>query len=540
MFSFYCSSRSEWEKHAWGNLLDGYEQSNRFSVHTEDEYDPFIVFSADEFVELSSLSIVLREKYENKILPVKVLTSFDKVKWSELSNYELVEETSTLVFKDVGTAKFIKIVKEGYGCLYFSAVNFFCHKNYLEYNATRLNNIEKENFVLSYTPFYGLGGQLAVLATAIGQALVSQYKRCFWTWRDYQSGLVMFPPELPKNSYVEQVLQQSVSSAVFANFTLNKERQKSSRSVSGWLPSRNVDIANSPVAIISRNDINQFILRGESKYQCMRRLYSKILPSSYVQKLVVEQANLIQSKGIDFSMALGIQVRHGNGERYKQGNTWGVKPPPKAVLISAVDGAIQNAKSPLDSIIIASDCFAVRDVLQNKYGRKYKIHFLSENIQNIGGGGNPQDFRFDMGVERIEVDMEQDDKQAFAEIITLSKCNSICGGKSFFFDAVIGFGNADENQITRIDNRDRYVELAEHIVPLGEAEGNEIASFVIDLFRRNDVLLDGIFICLEKAEDMVIKLSFFDELLFEGNQRELVKSLAKKAIKEKLVDCRYY
>ncbi|MBL4941080.1 MAG: hypothetical protein JKY81_05385 [Colwellia sp.] len=538
LFSFYTSSKSHWEKHATGHPLDGYQLGNRFSFHTEDEYDPFITLSCDEYIDLSSFEIVLRDKYENKILPLKVYVSFNKIEWSEIFSTEYNEDNATLTYKNLKGVKYLKITKEGYTCLYLSSVNFYSDCKYIERNASRLNNIEKNNNIISYTPFYGLGGQLAVLATTIGQALNSRFKHCFWTWRDYQSGLVQFPPELPNNAHTELLLKENISSTVLANFQGNRERQKSSKSVTSWLPENGNSDSDNPLVIISRDSINQFILKGESKFACMRRLYSKIQPSIDVLHLVRNQEKVLAKKDIDFTKSLGLQVRHGNGEQYTSGNVWGVKPPSKDELIMAVNIAIKNSESKLDSLIIASDCFAVRDLLTNVFGGSYKIHFLSENIQPIGGGGNPQEKRFDLSVKRIVVDMEFDDKQAFSEILTLAKCNDICGGKSFFFDAIIGFGATDESNITRVNNNDRYIELPNNLVPLSEAINYLRYQEIVNEFRSNNILLDGIFIDVNEIKK--IKISFFDTPLFEGSYKQLKKELSRESIIKKLVNYRYY
>ena len=496
LYTYYTSSESHWEKYNQGHPLDGYIKHDRFSFHTEEELDPFIVISSLEPIDITKVAIYLRAGYETKMLPLQVFTSTDKRTWRQIDDtYLIVAGSSVFINKAISDVKHLKIRREGYSCLYLSSVSIFSSRKYLIQNKARIVNQYEGRCVISYTPFYGLGGQLAVLATAIGYLQTSSYNNLFWYWRDYQSGLVDFPPELPKGSHINALFQNDISASIAANFTNDKLRQKSSKAVPSWLPPSGSSTQSRPLVCISRDQIQSFVLKGEHLYECTRRLYSQIKPSEIVLDMVSTIEREFKIADSSYLNTLGLQVRHGNGEKYQSGVNWGVKPPSVDRLIQAIDDAIHKSNLDIKNIIVAADSFSVRDVLEKSYKNKYKILFISTEIQDVGGGSNPSPAVFDSSVKRRDVDMRRDDKRAFAELLILSKCAAICGGKSFFYNAIVGFSRCDIKQIYRINNLDRYIDLPEGYSPLGQAGADSpIAEKVLNLFRQLEISIDGIFV----------------------------------------------
>jgi len=136
------------------------------------------------------------------------------------------------------------------------------------------------------------------------------------------------------------------------------------------------------------------------------------------------------------------------------------------------------------------------------------------------------------------MDRQEEDILAFSEILALSQCSTLCGGSSYFFEAVKGFSSCPEEQIFEIDNLDRYIALDEDYKPLFESK-NHLSNLLIKKIKYFGGFVDGIFIDEKSTEDC-LKLFYFDDLLYLGSFDELMEPITFSNFYDKLKHFRLY
>lgn len=536
------SSVSEWDKQRTGHPLDGASTSDRFSFHTALEEDPFIIIDLQHEFAVTGIKVYLRSQFTEKSLPLRILISANRESWFEIKR---VNEVSLLIeipidASELAPFRYLKIERIGYGYLYLSSVNIFCKRAYFLQKMQDVYQNNPSQFILVHAPFYGLGGRLAVLATAFGYLQKSVIKNIVVHWGyEKEKKQLAYPLAVDYFDNHKSAITKNMSKYLLSYIYDQKVKVKSEKRVSDWKPP-DVDGQNRDVTFISRDNINSFINRHESLHSCQRRLYQNIIPSSEIE----EYSEKIE---IDFDLkryygrALAIHVRHGNGERYYNSVSkhWGVKPPSKIAIIDAVKSALAKGDGTIDTIVLSSDCRAVFDLLRDLFETTCKVIFISKYIQGIGAGCNHTPHRFDASVARMSVDMVFDDTVTFAEILVLSKCIALCGGKSFFFDAVIGFSTCDAQSISRLENGDRYALIGDSFKSLCDFEQDEFGWEILHVLRNSRIKIDGLFLDM-LSNSSQLTLNYFDNEIFKGTAMEFNSVVTEGSLLSSLENLRLY
>ena len=515
--SFETSSDGHWNQYKVGSPLDGYLFSDRFSIHTDLEDDPFILIDLNEEYCVEKVNILLRDQYSEKILPLRVSASIDGEAWITIGEIHLVLLSSDfLTAKIVNSIRYIKIEHAGYGYLYLSSVNIYVsQKNFIPVMNKHYDK-NTDRFIVSHSPFYGLGGRLAVLASSLGYLPHSTNKTILVKWKDNSAkNLLSFPRQIDYEGVYKKSLNRNLSETLKCHLYNLPKQANSERGLSYRTPPK-PDAREKAITFITRDSFIPY--ENESFLSCMRRVYSNIIPS----KEVFESVEVLETEfGLNddvYKKSLGIHIRHGNGERYqnKTNHQWGVKPPARQKILASIKHALLKASPKIETIVICSDCKAMEKTIEDAFYNHCNIVFISKNIQNIGAGCNHTQDVFNKNEARNYVDLEMDELVTFAEILVLSKCGSICGGNSFYFSAVLGFSQCDETAITDIDNSDRYLKIDNNLKPLNDFENNKIVDEITSQLQSNGIMLDGIFANKDIRLDDV-SLFYFDELIFQGD-----------------------
>lgn len=165
-------------------------------------------------------------------------------------------------------------------------------------------------------------------------------------------------------------------------------------------------------------------------------------------------------------------------------------------------------------IVLASDCYSVYEAIKNEFEGIAKVSFLSRDILSPGKGCKHNESYF--GVARQEghsatsIESSQEEVTAMAEILTLAKCKYLVGGRSYFFEAVLGLSSVRVDCVTYIDNADRYIVLPRHRRPIADGKTAKIVRLCSYLVSHQ-ILLDGIF--YETSDSNRISLFYFYETL---------------------------
>ena len=538
--SYFTSSISDWEKGKVGNPLDLSTSVERYSFHTEEEQGAFIQINLPISCKVKFLELWLRRQYTEKILPLDISILIDE-SWLQIGVIE--ENKSPFVINVDRVISAIRIHKNGIGYVYFSSLNIFVEKDIFMTFIENLNS-QSERLCYVHSSFYGLGGQLAGIASALGFVGSQNSIKQIIGYKS-SSHILAYPTQinLDKSSshfkIISRGLSESLCSFIFNNGVGYKSKKNIAQyvepSINGWEQDR--------IAVfISRDNLPAFYLPKENALISRQRLYKRIIPSNAVlQELaILEQKHEL---GKLYEASLGVHVRHGNGERYfkKNTNTWGVKPPDSEVLLSAINFAITNSANHIENIILASDCWAIKDFFEHNFSDKVNIIFISNNIKIIGAGCNHNNNKntvFDPEMVGNSMDRQEEDILAFSEILALSQCSTLCGGSSYFFEAVKGFSSCPEEQIFEIDNLDRYIALDEDYKPLFESK-NHLSNLLIKKIKYFGGFVDGIFIDEKSTEDC-LKLFYFDDLLYLGSFDELMEPITFSNFYDKLKHFRLY
>lgn len=537
--SYFTSSISDWEKTKVGNPLDSSTSVERYSFHTEEEQGAFIQINLPISCQVKFLEIWLRRQYTEQILPLNASVLIDD-SWTSL---EIIEKNESPYLINIEqTISAIRIYKKGFGFVYFSSLNIFVEQDIFMAFVENLNS-QSERLCYVHASFYGLGGQLAVVASALG-FIGSQNSIKQIIAHQSSSHILAYPTEinLDKSSshfkIISRGLSESLCSFIFNNGVGYKSKKNISQYVEPGISGREQDRI---AVFISRDNLPAFYLPKENVIISKQRLYKRIIPSN----LVLQQLGILEQKyelGKLYEVSLGVHVRHGNGERYfNKKTTWGVKPPDSETLFGAINFAITNSVKNIKNIIIASDSLAIKDFFENNFGEKFNIVFISNNIRRIGAGCNHNHNKntlFDPEMLENSMDRQEEDILAFSEILALSQCSALCGGKSYFFEAVKGFSSCSEENIFEIDNLDRYITLDENYKPLFESN-NHLSDLLIKKIKDFGGFVDGIFIDEKSTEDC-LKLFYFDDLLYLGSFDELIQPTTFGDVYDKLKHFRYY
>lgn len=526
--SFYRSSRSDWEQYRVGSPIDGACTTERFSVHTEEEIDPFVVFSIPLNLETHSVRLNLRAKYAKRCFPISVeARSSDG--WF---NVGIIREVSDFYVFDIKQkVSDIRIQSVGLKALDFSSLNIYVEREKFCESTERYAS-SLGGLVFAYTDFYGLGGKLSVIASALGYlGAQSNQKNIFC---DKSLGDVLAYPKAyaeGKDNLLDEVLEDWSGKAV-VDFIKTKS-YKGKKNISLFFPVvPRLDEAQK-FTFISRNKLEWFSYDGESPVSLKQRLYKRMIPSA----AVVEHRNELGKKyPFDGHRSVGVHLRHGNGELYYREfddfNRWGVKPPSINLFVESIESLIYKDKS-IKSLVVCSDSFAVRDLLEQKFGDELNVVFISEGIQDVGCGCNHTPKVFDSRLKRVDVDRSTEDCDALSEMLLLSTCRYLVGGSSFFFDAVIGFSNCEDEKVIQFDNKDRYARLPKNVVPISTYKDEEVRG----KFDLSDILIDGVFIF---DDDSGLQISYFDEYIASFCSKDVFMDSSLEEVREFLKARRGY
>lgn len=533
----YQSSFSEWSKYKKGNLIDSAKVSNRFSIHTDNEYEPYILLDLSCDVKVENIIIYLRDSYTEKSLPIKIEVSSDLLTWNCLSVIDKFTY-GECIDVDSSPIRYVKITRVGFGLLFLSSILINAtEKEFLNYKTTfEAKNDLNEGFVLAHSPFYGLGGRLSVLATAFGalmaRADLSDIK-FFWE----ENNLLKFPNKINYSDPLITAKLLNFSRKELYSQLIDDYSNPSFRSLSAWTP----DITlNDKVVFVSRNDLNRFFYQGEKRASAFQRMYKCIIPSDDVK--IARDKILLNLPEIDWSTSLSVHVRHGNGEYYyNKSCVYGVKPPSVESIKHALNYSLNNSNFKIKTIILASDCKAVAEVVNYfAISNGLDFCFISGSIQENGYGCNHNTKLFDISLVDGRKQVIDDDVQSFAEILILAKSNALCGGKSFFFDAILGFSSIEDCNIFNLDNKDRYISIDPSFKVLAQDAINQDALKISSCLRRTGYKLDGLFYKIIDSKEFLFELCFFDVLLFNGSYSDFIDFIEKDEFRSKLLNFRLY
>lgn len=533
--SFFSSSDSKWSKAAVGSPLDHSMNSERYSFHTEEEDNPFVKISLHEEIFVDTIQLIFRRQYTEKILPIKIFVSSCGIFWEEalaIKNFRLRPEINLK-----RKIKYVKVQKIGFGYLYLSSINIYVPKNiFIKDRIIMPGEVKKLIYV--HAGFYGLGGQLAVLASAMGYVGGQSIKRIYA--HEGAANFLSYPPEIDPGGSHRDLLENSLSLSVLSRVLGTEEKYRSKKDISLWMPKKYPENEDRDVVFISRDNFVEFINKGEGKFEAFQRLYKRLLPSP---RILNEVDALVGTRKLEgkFQDALGVHIRHGNGERYysRRRKLWGVKPPSAESIKAGVDEAISSCN--IKSIVVSSDSYAVEKFFRKEYGDKIEVIFLSGHIQEIGAGCNHLDSVFDGALKRSLVSEEEEKRTAFSEILTLAKCGYLCGGESYFFNAIVGFSSCSEDKIFRIDSSTRYASIPDHFEALCDA-GSKVGLEIVEILRDTKFYLDGIFLSenRENSGPGMVKINYFDVELFSGALSDFRAEVLSGRLQESLNNLRLY
>jgi hypothetical protein len=527
--SFTQSSSSiEWEKFKIGNPTDGWDNTNRYSIHTDKEIDPYVIFHLPKSIYVQLVELTPRIKYFKNSLPIKITGMIDGEEFliKEINNP--TDNCTAIVNRKISK---VKITSIGHKSIDFSSFAIFVTRAELSKISDSFDE-QSDGLIFAYSDFYGLGGKLSIIATACGYAgdqANQKYVICDPSLRTTLS----YPPpyQKEKNKNVEAFLKNWAPTNI--KQFLDEKKYTGGKNIAMYTPNKLGANENRRFTFVSRNKLDNFKIESESENETKRRLYQRMSPSiSVLNKL----EKLKERLNIDQGNTIGVHFRHGNGEQYfrsfEQYNRWGVKPPSIDQFTQELAN-ILAAEKRIKSVLLCSDCLAVHDLLKNRFGGSHRIIFGSENIQDVGRGCNHTPKIFDHRHKRKIIDRESEDVDAFAEILLLAGCNYIYGGNSFFFDAVIGFSNNPDDRIYTMKSKDRYINLPKNMIPIGNIENGSI----LKAFDDKQIMIDGVFIDQDPTN---ISLFYFNEPLssFEWGFPPPEKNISE--IKSKLLKMRGY
>ncbi|WP_374765310.1 hypothetical protein [Yunchengibacter salinarum] len=530
-----ASSVSEkWSKLINGNIKDSDSICSEFGFHSERELNPFLSISLPFELEVFELVIEFRDSYSKKDLPFSLKFIGDNFEvdqiFKSLSNYTTVVSSQDLGIK--GCLKGILIYREGECSLVLKRIYLNVRKKeFLQ----KVKNTKFKRICFADGHWFGLGGKLSVYASALLYCSQEDKK---WPLIDTSSSdIIDYPLSINEKEDEFNLLLNNFASKSIKKLVDGEPGYYKETSASQHKPVKNAGDFEGRFKYISRNNIKRFIYKGENDLGANRRALKKIVPSKNVLNKVRKIESAINGE-IDYSKALGIHFRHGNGERYFSSKTglWGVKPASRVELEKALDAFLKKYSSRIKTVIVATDCREVASFI-DKYANKFcKVLFLDYGVQPVGSGCSHNNNYFDRFSKRIFVDTSDEQVQTFAQMLVLSKCRYLLGGRSYFFETVKSLSSIPVEDIGFINNLDRYVKVDNVSLPLLESD-EEGTRIIVDIFRKENVLLDGVFL---GRKDSVLRLSYFDVILAQGKTIKDIVDLLDDCVFEKLKGLRFY
>lgn len=530
--NYYPSSTSKWEDYKLGHPTDGAILGNRFSVHTEKEHDPFVCFQLPVEVHVEKIVLCMRSQYMTNSLPLTIEALVEQ-KWQTLLEVNSVEDSTSIELNNSTKTATLRVRAKGFITLDFSSLNIFVEPQQFLKDWLKVTP-QQSAVTYAHTDFYGLGGKLSVVATSLGYVGTSSSQKLPFVDKSL-ARVLSFPVAYQPAGDDMQPLRDFMS--VYAPISINRfihgESYTNERNIALHSPVPTKANESRKFSFFSRDGIEQFSLAGESVQQTKQRLYQRMIPSDEVMQ---RKALLAKKFPFDGTRALGLHIRHGNGELYlkefEDQNRWGVKPPNFKEIIQELNSVLEQ-NTDINILVICSDSHATRDIVAANLVRKVKILFVSEFIQDVGCGCNHNNKVFDDAVKRKDLDRADEDILALAEILLLSHCDYLVGGSSFFFDTVIGFSQAKSDNIIQLNNKDRYTNLPKAYKIVNPGNAKEL----YDNLKSNHIPCDGLFI---NSTESPMKLYFFEKPLVEFNKYPQVSKKELKSIREQLLSVRGY
>ena len=384
--------------------------------------------------------------------------------------------------------------------------------------------------------FFGLGGRLSVYASAILHSAIDR-KRFVYLDKAAEH-LIAFPLNVVQSrcgldGFLAKHASKSIQAAIAGKRAAYKKATVANQHKPG-MPIRLRDL-ESRFRYISRNALSRLRFSGESDLNVIRRAFKKLLPSDRVLNRVEEIESRF-SLGRNYANSVAIHFRHGNGERYWSRDTglWGVKPACKEELERGINEVFEAAA--VSEVILATDCLAVAEAVQVLLPKKCSLYFLDYNVQQIGAGCSHYSGVFDAESARLPVDKVQEEVDSFAQILVLSKCNYLLGGRSYFFEAVKAFSRAEECNIFHINNDGRYAHVPGGFLPVCEASG-PAAGRILSALRKKGIRVDGVF--LGQSKDGAC-LTYFDQVLIPWTDVGAMEELIYGDLATRLFALRFY
>jgi hypothetical protein len=332
-----------------------------YIFQTSLEQKPFLTCTFPFEVFLKNLNFSVENYPSDTLLIISV---FSAGKW--ISNVFECKDVNSLTDLCNAPISKIKIELDGLSCLTISNISIEVDDLIFARDLLCCGP-----YSISYSPFYGLGGKLAVLASSIEYGIWNNSRYHFLYWEDnLASNLIDYPIPLDFDDlkYFLDLNENDLPYCIKCDSGNLPDPYK----VAYYRPKKLKYNEQYPVAFVSRDDINLFRGEHESDFSLMRRLYSKITVNFNFLSTVQQdfRETKIQLGGGDI---FGIQIRHGNGEYYNNGEFYSVKAPPRDGVLNQVCSIINN-NPKITGCIIASDCFFASNVL---------AEYLAANFKNI-------------------------------------------------------------------------------------------------------------------------------------------------------------
>ncbi|MEO0398452.1 MAG: nodulation protein NodZ [Pseudomonadota bacterium] len=528
--TYFTSTQSSWEKGKVGTPIDHYPGNDRYSFHTANETEPFLQVDLPAASAVASIRVRIRNQYTGKTLPYIVKALGSDNEWRTLGRIETADTLET-TFSTGQKIKAVRVTKEGFGSLYLAGLDIMVDESQFNNIVDELEGVSE--CIVVHAPFYGLGGGLSVCATAMGAIGRGRIKRALID--KPLDRLLSYPrrfeADTPMGAFVRDNISKSTGDLLF-----DKKPARSDVNGSMWIDDGRSLEQVRPVVFLSRDNVKNYRLKDETDAALLQRFYKRLQPSHEVQLAFAKLAREHDLNAEAFDASLGIHIRHGNGELYysSRRRKWGVKPPSRKRIVDTVRAAIA-AHPDINRLIICSDCFAVNTTLKKAFPR-LTINFISNGIQKTGAGCNHTESVFDKTLKRQSVSEDDENINSFAEVLLLSRCARLCGGSSYFFNAIVGFSNVDQTDIFDLDNSDRYASVDSNFTPV-LSSSTDSGRRIAGALRMARIHVDGLF---SATIDGIVSLSYFDETLASGDLESVLGAIRSGAVKELLKERRLY
>lgn len=534
---YFTSSVGGLHGSSTGSPNDHHQGTKRYSFCTDVETDPFIHFRLPCSVRVQSVVVRLRDDYGKDVLPLEVVVRNDQEAWRLVGVIDSPEAQHR--FPVCSSIDQLRVRRLGHGNLHLSGVDILVEKADLSGMAESLR--ERSELLLIHVPFYGLGGQLAVCASALESARRAGIANV--QLNGPAADVLLYPPRFWCTSRVRTLIEDSFAPSTSRYFIGGPEHAKA-KSISSWRDDGMADSQERPVVLISRDNLSIGKRPEESQLEYSQRLYSRISIDDHVTELIYAIEKRLNFKEQVYSRALGVHLRHGNGELYHNRATqqWGVKPPSVPDVVAEIRAAIVGAN--IDIVIVASDLPIAPSVL-SEHLNGLRVVGISGCLQETGAGCSHSPLVFDKNLPRRIHEPRDMNTHAMAEILILARCAKLYGGKSFFFEAVKGFSRITERDLRELDNNgDRYIKLEDSRVPICDStlSGSEE---ILTALKKQAICLNGLFIrsmsnTTNVATERLFGLSFFDRDLLVGDPEKISLQLQNEQFQRLLCELRWY